>query len=190
MNKSGQALYVNQWNCKVVEHIFWFWSAAHTNTAKRSPSTSRLLVMSKIASCHCKLPCKRYSSLNGTVFLKCGATIDPSKGITGCNFFLSEEAAEKFHKQRKTLRKNFKTFSQFPLCSHQLRAKVRVVSSQNSKHPGRLYFCCNARLPDPSCDFFHWADQPFGLSSDESLENSFKKRKRGDEESEREDGIY
>ena len=148
---------------------------------------ARLLDMSKISSCHCKLPCKRLSTKKGTTFLKCGETIDPSKGVTGCNFFLSEEATEKFNEQAKILRKNYKTFTQFPLCKHQLRTKIRVVSKQNSKYPGRLYFCCNARLPDPKCDFFQWADQPFEHSNE--LSKKTLKRKRSVDKSEAEDTV-
>lgn len=109
--------------------------------------------MSKILNCHCKLPCKIVSGAGGKEFLTCERT-----SAKGCNFFMSFDDIEEFAAKRKAVKKNFKTFAEFPYCRHHLKAKLRVASKK-AKNPGRPYFSCNVKAPDDSCEFFHWADE-------------------------------
>ena len=94
---------------------------------------------------------------------------------------------KKFNEKRKAVRKNFKSFDKFPLCEHQLKAKIHVASTK-SNNPGRPYFCCNARLPDSLCGFFHWADQPYE-EKDKRPKTSLK-RVRSDEDTDDEGSDY
>ena len=138
--------------------------------------------MPKIVSCHCKLTCKSISTTEGKRFFKCGEEINLKGGKTGCNFFMTEEESKQFQEKRKLVRQHFKSFSKFPRCRHNLRAKVRVAT-EKSRNPGRPFFCCNVRLPDSSCKFFHWADQPCY----QSTKDPQQKGKQSDEDSSDED---
>ena len=111
--------------------------------------------MSKILSCHCKLPCKIISAGEGKEFAICEGSKEK-----GCNFFMSVEEGKEFATKRKIVKKNFHSFAEFPHCRHHLKAKIRVASKK-AKNPDRPYFCCNVKAPDDRCEFFHWADEPY-----------------------------
>ena len=89
--------------------------------------------------------------------MKCGTDVSFKNDRLGCNFLVYKKQARDMNRYLKSSRKTYKSFKNFPVCHHNLKAKLRVTS-ENAKNPKRAFFACNASPPDKSCGYFKWFD--------------------------------
>lgn len=123
--------------------------------------------------CFCGRAAKTFETKNGLCFFTCGTAVDFKKMSAiykmkaskekdkaleeidmGCNMKINENEISFLQKELKEKPDR----CNFPKCDHGLFAKLGISASE--KNNGRLFFTCNVKLPDLSCKFFQWYDEP------------------------------
>lgn len=148
--------------------------------------------------CFCGTPAKSFRTRTGGSMYYCGTSVDFEKLCAIYKMRTSKEKDEalqqvdlgcnmRFNDNEisflQTELKEFPDKSNFPKCNHNLIAKLGICSSERNN--GRLFFTCNAKIPDVSCQFFEWYDN----NTTKDNTNQKLKRSKQEEQEEKEEHI-